>query len=240
MLVGEPARGVAGGGLLVGEPARGVAGGNTLIGGVIGLATRTLPLGGLLVGDAGRGIAPERSTDDGWLDGDAGRGIAPERSTAGGGVFGLSSAITGSCEVGDFGRDGGGGGGELGGGNVAGFAVRPDCGAGTGVASFASTIASSSALRAAEPGGGGGTVRCFLRGDGDGSVAAGGAGAAGGSSDFGTLQPSERSAIRALVASPSRRRVRSSSGTGEGYHVGEVGLRVTALPISLTHPCQVG
>jgi hypothetical protein len=118
-----------------------------------------------------------------------------------------------------------------------------------------STILSSSALRSAEPGGGGGTVRGFLRPpDGTGSgagfaaaaaaatgnvgfaveagaagdvgfaVEAGDAGAAGdatcaaGAAGFAgsdsTVQPDARSSIRAFVSSPSRRRERSSSGTG--------------------------
>ena len=116
-----------------------------------------------------------------------------------------------------------------------------------GSSPLVSRILPSSALRSAEPGGGGGTVRGFLRpgsagalgsgatsagvaalgvaaGDGAGVAgrAAGDAGAEGAdvpvagspASGDSTVQPDARSAIRALVSSPSRRRVRSSSGTG--------------------------
>jgi hypothetical protein len=114
--------------------------------------------------------------------------------------------------------------------------------------SFVSMILCSSALRSAEPGGGGGTVRGFERPPAGGTGAAGvaftcaagvafagaagvafagagvaaagggrGSGAAGASGAFtvsdSTVQPDARSAIRAFVSSPSRRRERSSSGT---------------------------
>jgi hypothetical protein len=103
---------------------------------------------------------------------------------------------------------------------------------------FVSTILSSSALRSADPGGGGGTVRGLRRGgsagalgsptsmagvaafgvaDGDGAGVAARAdvpGSGSPASGDSTVQPDARSAIRALVSSPSRRRVRSSSGTG--------------------------
>jgi hypothetical protein len=67
----------------------------------------------------------------------------------------------------------------------------------------ASMISDSIALRASEPGGGGGSVFCFLRGSG----------ATTGAGSGSTVQPEARSAIRPFVASDKRRRVRSSSGT---------------------------
>jgi len=76
-----------------------------------------------------------------------------------------------------------------------------------GELSFASTNASSSSRRAAEPGGGGGMVFCLRRGDGA-SFDSG-----PGDAFLSSVQPSARSAIRPFVASPSRRRFRSSSGT---------------------------
>jgi hypothetical protein len=116
-----------------------------------------------------------------------------------GGTEGDLARSAGGAE-GDFARSGSGGiGGAL--GDFARAAPS----------SFAtSIIAFSSAWRSAEPGGGGGTVRGFLRGVAPGGAAGSGAVAAGGGS---TCQPSARSAMRSFVASPSRRRVRSSSGT---------------------------
>jgi hypothetical protein len=78
-----------------------------------------------------------------------------------------------------------------------------DRGAGS---SLNSTRAASSALRSCEPGGGGGMVLA-LRHD----ASAGGSGAA--DTSLSTVHPSASSAIRPFVASPSRRRFRSSSGT---------------------------
>jgi hypothetical protein len=73
-----------------------------------------------------------------------------------------------------------------------------------------STISPSSALRASDPGGGGGSVFCFRRGCGAGS----GSGAASLPSGS-TVHPDARSAIRPFVSSETRRRVRSSSGTAK-------------------------
>ena len=109
-----------------------------------------------------------------------------------------------------------------------GVTTSPSCRRGTWLL-LVSTIASSSALRAVEPGGGGGIVRGRLRpvlaafggagGSGgwssstvsevSGSPGAAADGVGGASSD----QPEARSSMRDLVASPRRRRVRSSSGT---------------------------
>ncbi len=84
--------------------------------------------------------------------------------------------------------------------------------------STASRIASSSVRRACDPGGGGGWVLLRVRGAGLGSgVRSTGSGSSGASGSSGrsspTSQPDARSAIRLRVASPRRRRVRSSSGT---------------------------
>jgi len=93
--------------------------------------------------------------------------------------------------------------------------IEPGTGVGT-----ASRIASSSFRRSAEPGGGGGWVLRFARGvgAGSGSGVSSGIGVGSGFVEVGsgsspTDQPDARSAIRLFVASPRRRRVRSSSGT---------------------------
>jgi hypothetical protein len=79
--------------------------------------------------------------------------------------------------------------------------------------SLASRIAVSSWRRASDPGGGGGSVFCFLRGDGASGSGAGVACASGAGGSGSTVHPEARSAIRPFVASERRRRVRSSSGT---------------------------
>jgi hypothetical protein len=90
-------------------------------------------------------------------------------------------------------------------GGALGGLVRGAVIVGTGV--FDSRIASSRSLRAADPGGGGGTVFALRR------VAGGGSGSGAGSGSLSTFHPDARSAMRPFVASPRRRRVRSSSGT---------------------------
>jgi hypothetical protein len=73
-----------------------------------------------------------------------------------------------------------------------------------------STIARSRAVRSFDPGGGGGWVFGFLR------VGAAGSGVGDPTGDdlaSSTDHPEAKSAIRSLVSSPIRRRVRSSSGT---------------------------
>ncbi len=81
--------------------------------------------------------------------------------------------------------------------------------------SFASRIAVSSARRASDPGGGGGSVFCLLRGNGASGSGAGVAFTSGAGESGSTVHPEARSAIRPFVASERRRRVRSSSGTPE-------------------------
>ena len=118
-----------------------------------------------------------------------------------------------------------------------------DDGAGPTPPDAVCTMLSSSALRSGEPGGGGGFVRPLARvgtgaeggaaaaGVGDGTAAVGFgvaidagagfgvwsgiAGTAGPFASSSSVQPDAKSAIRFFVSSPSRRRRRSSSGTGE-------------------------
>lgn len=148
-------------------------------------------------------------------------------------VFGRAAGVGGGL-VGTFGRSpvgvGGGDGGfvvifgEGGRVTIFGDGERVTGGGLGGGESFVSTITFSSALRASDPGGGGGTVRGFLRAGsawaatsiddvGVDGVGAGAGGAGAGSGAGSTVQPDAKLSIRFLVASPSRRRVRSSSGT---------------------------
>jgi hypothetical protein len=94
----------------------------------------------------------------------AGGGVVGDPLRAGGGVVG-DPLRAGGGVVGAPVRAGGGVVGELVRGNApVGFArVGPLGGAAPAASPFVSRILSSSALRSAEPGGGGGTVRGFLR-----------------------------------------------------------------------------
>ncbi|MCW5804707.1 MAG: hypothetical protein KIT31_20210 [Deltaproteobacteria bacterium] len=116
------------------------------------------------------------------------------------------AVATGIEPVGRSARAGGGGG--------RGRADSSRLGTGVDEAAASTTIASSSALRAADPGGGGGAVVVFARRGASGGAVGSGFGVGGLSTDH----PDARSAIRPFVASPRRRRVRSSSDTRARYH----------------------
>jgi hypothetical protein len=163
-----------------------------------------------------------RTTGDslGGADGELARvgGAAGELARVGGADGEL--ARVGGAD-GDFARSGAGigGGAETGlerAGTGGGTEIGLDREASEGSGSLRSgsgvpsTIARSSATRSLDPGGGGGWVFGFLR---CGGATSGVGDAIDDGRTSSTDQPDAKSAIRSLVSSPIRRRLRSSSGT---------------------------